>query len=320
MKEIVRTSILVCCLSFLAACSSDDGELPEEAPSSAEINFMENPEMGATIDQLSTRVSGGSNFSIALQSHKDALDIDTSTGTLTVKSPLLFDYETNPLITALVDYDTSEGTQQFELKVLLENGDDILHFLSTSKGLYELSNPGNWIMITEAEYETLAENLSEIHYCGSTKEQFNTEFATNPDALHEGAFTIANNNGAEIPEGGYVFAFKYEFRAHASKINIDDSQVKISVEAVDSGYQNLGPALPTHRMDDSFFVLKGNDSPLNSIGYLGMYKDTYIYTNSQFISEEYYYGAGDVSDLDGYVYNQKAFKYQGLATTVKQWD
>ena len=318
MNTFSKLGICSCLFFFLNACGSDVEKI-ETAASSAEVSFAENPSAGFEIDRLSTRIPNGSNFRLALESHAKAFEVSSS-GQVTVREPLLFDFERNPLITAFIDYDTSEGTEQFELRVFLENGDDLLHFLSDSKGAYQLANPGQWIKITEAEYEHLAENLSELYYCGSTKEQYELSFVDNPDGWQSGSYTVANNNGADIPAGGYVFAFRYDIIPNVSKIDIDDTQLKISTEAVDRGYQDFTGPLPIHSLNDSFFLLKGNDTPLSTVGYLGLYKDTNVLVNSQFITEEYYLGMGNVADLDQVIINQKALKYQGLATTIKQWD
>ncbi|WP_161436200.1 hypothetical protein [Poritiphilus flavus] len=302
------------------SCGGEDDSMPVMVETSGEVLLDENPALGVAIDTLSNRIQGAGDFSLAIESHKDAFAIDAVSGIISVNNPLIFDFETNPLITAVISYQLNGENREFELRVRLENKDDILHFLTTSQGLYELAAAGEWIKVTEVEYETLAENLVEIAACGTTKEQYDQSFPDLPDELHQGSFTIANNNGATIPEGAYLFAFKYSFNPHVTKINIDDSQLKISTDAIDQGYEDFGPPLPLHTFDDAFFLLKGNDNPIAREGFLGMYKDTYVWTNSQLITEEYYYGTGNVTELDGFVRNQKSFKYQGLATTVKQWD
>jgi len=320
MEKAIKKLVLCYMVCVLASCSNDDSETDIVRDSGIEIAFAENPSMGMVIDTISNRVQNAGGFSLVLESHKNAFTVNQTTGAVTVKDPLIFDFEINPLITALIGYQVDGKTEEFELKVRLENRDDILHFLTASQGLYELANEGDWIKITEEEYETLANNLSEIHYCGTTKEQYDQQIPELPDEWHSGSFTIANNNGAPIPEGAYLFAFKYSFIPHVTKINIDDTQLKVSTAAIDQGYEDFGPPLPLHTYDDAFFLLKANDDPMPKEGFLGMYKDTYVWTNSQFITEEYYYGTGNVSDLDGFVRNQKSFKYQGLATTIKQWD
>ncbi|WP_350285738.1 cadherin repeat domain-containing protein [uncultured Croceitalea sp.] len=320
MKRTIQTYLFWGILVVMTSCSTDDGETTTVEDTRIKIAYAENPVMGAPIDTISKRIQDARDFSLVLQSHKNAFHLDANTGILTVNDPLVFDYETNPLLTAIIEYQTSDGTKELEINVQLENNDDILHFLSTSQGIYELSSPGDWIMITKEEYETLENNLSEIDYCGTTKEQYDLVISGAPDLVHRGSFTVANDNGAEIPAGSYLFAFKYDIIPQVPKINIDDTQIKVSETSVAMGFNDLGGTLPTHSIGEIHFVLKGNETPLPTIGFLGMYKDTGVWTNSQFIGEVYYYGAGNVSNLDDTVVNQKSFKYQGLATTIKQWD
>ena len=61
----------------------------------------ENPSLGQSIGTLSVSSNGVHVITITTQSPSGAMVVNSLTGELTVANPLAFDYETNPLITAL---------------------------------------------------------------------------------------------------------------------------------------------------------------------------------------------------------------------------
>ncbi|MBR9853924.1 MAG: DUF1566 domain-containing protein [Algicola sp.] len=69
----------------------------------------ENPTDGQVIGALQTSGGTAANFSITSQTPVGAMNIDANTGELTVVDPNLFDFETNPIITATVTVDDAEN-------------------------------------------------------------------------------------------------------------------------------------------------------------------------------------------------------------------
>ena len=114
MKKTITTVLLFSMLISLVSCSNDDSEPDSIQDASAEISFAENPEVGAAIDTISNRVQNASGFSLALQSHKNAFTIDAVSGIVAVNDPLVFDFETNPLVTAVIAYQAGNETGEFE--------------------------------------------------------------------------------------------------------------------------------------------------------------------------------------------------------------
>lgn len=69
----------------------------------------ENPTDGQVIGTLQTSGGTAANFSITSQTPAGAMSIDANTGELTAVDPNLFDFETNPIITATVTADDVEN-------------------------------------------------------------------------------------------------------------------------------------------------------------------------------------------------------------------
>ncbi|MEO9894683.1 hypothetical protein [Aurantibacter sp.] len=69
------------------------------------VDIDENPTDGQVVSTVPSGGSGASNFNITAQTPAGALSIDASTGELTVADATLFDYETNPIITATIAVD-----------------------------------------------------------------------------------------------------------------------------------------------------------------------------------------------------------------------
>ncbi|MEL7146465.1 MAG: cadherin repeat domain-containing protein [Bacteroidota bacterium] len=90
---------------FIASCTYDE-ETPDITITANDVTLTvaENPSQGRSIGAVTGSVNTGDpiTFSITSQSVQDALAIDSQNGDLTVNSPLAFDFETNPVISATV--------------------------------------------------------------------------------------------------------------------------------------------------------------------------------------------------------------------------
>ncbi|WP_424961016.1 hypothetical protein [Ekhidna sp.] len=80
----------------------------EVTTQSLEVTIDENPINGQVLGTLQTAGSGALNFSITSQSPDGAMNVDASTGEVTVADASLFDFEVNPTLTATVEVDDSE--------------------------------------------------------------------------------------------------------------------------------------------------------------------------------------------------------------------
>jgi len=115
-KTFLSTAFIATSI-FLASCGSDDDAVivasNEISVQDLVLAIDENPTNGQVVGMATTTqtVGGGTMvFSIASQTPTGALSIDASTGELTVVDALLFDYETNPEITATVSVDGAVNT------------------------------------------------------------------------------------------------------------------------------------------------------------------------------------------------------------------
>lgn len=77
-------------------------DLNEISAQDVTIDLDENPTDGQSIDTIEVEGGGTLSFSITSQTPAGALSIDESTGELTVADATLFDFETNPVITATI--------------------------------------------------------------------------------------------------------------------------------------------------------------------------------------------------------------------------
>ena len=85
----------------------------------------ENPTNGDVLGTLEANGDGTLGFSITSQSPTGALSLDENTGELTVADATLFDFETNPVITADIAVDNSGNTETLVATINLNNVSEI---------------------------------------------------------------------------------------------------------------------------------------------------------------------------------------------------
>jgi len=110
----------------------------------------ENPTNGQSLGTVQASGDGTLSFSITSQTPAGALSIDASTGELTVADATLFDYETNPTITATISVDNSGNTQTATATINLNDLNEI--------GEYKFGGIIFWINATGDEGLVLALN------------------------------------------------------------------------------------------------------------------------------------------------------------------
>ena len=311
MKQSTKLLVLLV-VSAIAACSTEDdsNQPPSNTNTNIETSVNENPSSGDLVTTITSNLSGDVSFSISSQSVSQAFTLDSNSGELRVAAWQVFDFETNPVITATIAISSGNESENKIVIVTLNDMDDIWSFLNTSRQSYENASNGQWIAITQSEYHDLANYLFEVSKCGATDAQYNRNDPISYDTPY---YTYANDNGATIDAQQYVFAFKYI----CDEDNLTNTKVKLSSTSVSEGYTNLGGDVPMHNSGENYFVLKGNNTPTTDMSYMAVGAERFGYFNGT-SGFSFKYGAYDVNELPS---NWTGIAlYQGLATTLKQWD
>ncbi len=224
----------------------------------------------------------------------------------------MFNYEINSVIIASVEISNGLNTAMADIIINLNNIDEIEYYLSSSKQSYMDAQNGDWIAITELEYNSLFLALDDVNKVATTDNYYDlnemTYGANSPS-------TWANDNGTTMPSDSYVFALKY----YAFEDNVTTTKLKQSSTSVSDGYMDLGNPLPLHNSGTNYFILKGNDIPTSDIGYLAIYSFNSI--GFKPLAESMYVGEpNDVNTILNVNLSNSILLYQGLSTTLKQWN
>ena len=199
--------------------------------------------------------------------------------------------------------------------------DAIFNNLTTSITAYNNAINGDWIAITKAEYDSLANNVKNISTGGLDANKF-TDSSEGRFSTQDIFVALTGTDVALVPENSYVFAFKY---VRNSNFTSDSAQVKISSTASNTGFSNIGSVLPSASGTTSsthYFVLKGSDTQTaaNSSSYIGFYTEanTLGYRSiTSTLSTNYSFGDKTVSATSNNASGECL--YQTLSTTEKQW-
>lgn len=326
MKTIFKISkhLSLILLLVVFSCSSDDDSNPNPTDESGitavnfTIDFDENPAPGASIGIVQAASDNTLSFAITSQTPSGAMSINTNTGELKVANAAAFDFETNPVITATISIITSKGSKNVSATITLNDLDDIAHFLSTSKTAYLAAADGDWIVITAAEYNALANSLNQVSKIAYKDEEYNsgnTIIASNTARI----WTEANVTTANMPNNSYVFALKYYAW---SVTNSSTTKVKISSTSISDGYIDLGNPLPSHSgtQENVYFVLKGSNTITTDTGYLAFYKPQGSSVGLVNLpgNNACYFTLSDAYNGLTLESGPKTL-YQGLSSTQKQW-
>ncbi len=188
--------------------------------------------------------------------------------------------------------------------------DQIAENLSTSLSEYQNAPANSWIEITELEFDLLAMELSGVTTNGATQGDFNN--GTSSDL---GGATLVNTNpNRKIPQGNYLFAFRY--LSDANGFDYSDTHVKISYTNPDQEVSSIG-RLPTHNGNGStrfHFVYKG-DLVMQEDAFLGMFAESLVWVDSNATTCFYDFGFTSSPSTT----SNRSGCYQGLSTSSKQW-
>ena len=231
---------------------------------------------------------------------------------LAVGDWLAFDYETNPFLNAEITASNGEETETIEVTVTINDVDDIWAFLGDdSRANYESASDGEWVLIRNSEYNDLANYLINTSKDGASDDHL---FNGSSPSSGTSDRTISNDNGENIPNGNFVFAFKY----YSWFNNVVSSRVKISGDDASGPFEYLGGILPEHQSGFNHFVLKGVSEGTTTESFLGMYTSGGIGIKG-ITGTTYKWRNGDVENLDNTA-SGTLYMYQGLSTSLKQWD
>ncbi|WP_346881684.1 cadherin repeat domain-containing protein [uncultured Algibacter sp.] len=294
--------------------NNDDNEMNNSVMTNDLVASVdENPTAGQSIGNLRAIGDGDLTFSITSQNIPGAIRIDSSSGELIVDDASLFDFETNPIISATISVEDASNTNTATATFNLNDVDDIASFLSTSKDMYNTAADGDWITITEAEYNNLARRINDVDKIATSDARY--DFNANI-IRGTGDFTVSNDNGQNIPSSSYVFAFKY----NAQDADIEGSKVLVSDTAIAGTYVQLGGTLPKSVIGDQYFVIKKNTSATTAEGFLAFHFASNIgVKNITSMPNQYAFERGDATNLTETFNDNATFLYQGLSTTQKQW-
>ena len=199
--------------------------------------------------------------------------------------------------------------------------DAIFNNLTTSITAYNNAINGDWIAITKAEYDSLANNVRSVSTSGLDANKF-TDSSLGGFSSRDIFVSLTGTDVALVPENSYVFAFKY---VRNSNYDSDSAQVKISSEGSSAGFSNIGASLPSASgtaTSTHYYVLKGSDTPTatSSSSYIGFYSKLYALgyqTITGDIITNYRFGNNTVTSTTSG--SSADCLYQALSTTEKQW-
>lgn len=181
MKNIIKRSYLVAIVLFVTMvnCHSDDEQETLSLQNfTATIN--ENPANGQIIGNVQATGKGTLTYSITVQTPTGALSINANTGELTVANAALFDFETNPIITATVSATGASNTATVTINLTNVNEVDVQNFTATIN-----ENPAN------------GQSLGTVQATGDGTLTYSITAQTPPGALSinssTGNLTVANN-------------------------------------------------------------------------------------------------------------------------------
>lgn len=200
--------------TLLASVSFDDAINPvtvtinlndvvEWSAQDLSTDIDENPTDGQVVGTIQVNGSGTFSFSITSQTPPGALSVDASTGELSVVDPNLFDYETNPIITATILVDGGANTATVTATINLNDVDEVAA-QNTDLTIDENPSNGDVIGVLQASGSNLSYTITFQNPVGAFNIDQNTgelsvadeslfDFETNPNMLA----TISVDNGMQ---------------------------------------------------------------------------------------------------------------------------
>ena len=257
LKTFLNIAFIATTLLFIS-CNNDDVQIIVE---DLTIDFNENPTNGQTVGTVQTNGSG--DFNITSQTPAGALNINTSTGELTVADATLFDFETNPVIIATIS--VVGGANTGSVTINLTNVNELsIQDLNTT--IDENSTNGQYIGTVQADGDgTISFSITSQTPSGALNIDANTgeltvadvmlfDYETNPvitatisvdnSVSTESAIATINlNNLNEIGDfnhGGVIFWIDPTDDTHGLVCAVNDQSI-----AAEWGCENVAVATAT---------------------------------------------------------------------------
>ncbi|RDY61970.1 DUF1566 domain-containing protein [Flagellimonas nanhaiensis] len=176
------------------------------------VSIDENPTDGQVVGTMQANGSGTFSFSITSQTPQGSLAIDSSTGELTVVDPNLFDFETNPVITATILVDDGVETATASATVNLNDVDEVTA-QNTNMDIDENPSNGAIVGTLQATGSNLTYTITFQNPAGafnidqstgelSVADETLFDFETNPNMLA----TISVDNGIQTVSANAIVA------------------------------------------------------------------------------------------------------------------
>lgn len=303
-------------LLFMFGCSSDSNDDttdpdpdPQQTTNDVARSIAEYPRSGTILSSLSSDLEGEVTYSLTSESVSGAFAL-TADG-LTVADFLVYDFEARTNITGSIQASNGTETETIAIDIEIDDVDDIWAWLDDSRSAYETAEAGEWIAVSESEYNTIANFLALTTKSGATDSDL---FNTTSISSAAGNVTLSNVNDEKLPDGSYLIAFKY----YSWVNNSNGVRAKLSEGNFSGPFEDVGQAFPQHNDEFNHFVLKGSNNPTDGEGFLGMYAPN-NYGSKAKSGAQFLFGVGDTSILPNTGVNFVGL-YQGVSTTLKQWD
>ena len=232
MKKLLNYLTVLLIMLVFQACSDEDSTEPTPGAVTITTNSFtasidENPNNGDVIGTVSATASDGSalTFSLSAQSVAEALALDANTGELTVADASVFDYETNPTITAA--YTASNGTAEATGTINITINDD----------------PDDTAFITTWETTSANESITMPIYDLITTYNYQVDWGdgtTSANQTGEAVHTYANAGTYQVKITGAFPAICMGCSAseNRAKIKSIDQWGTIAWEIMESAFQN----------------------------------------------------------------------------------
>jgi len=132
MKNAIKftKTLFITLLIITYSCSKDDDPIVINLQN-LEVTIDENPTSGQVIGTVQSDSNSTLTFSINSQTPNGALEINENTGELTVADPMLFDFEINPTITAVVSANEAQNTATVTITINNVNELSVQDFSTT---------------------------------------------------------------------------------------------------------------------------------------------------------------------------------------------
>lgn len=204
--RIIYIALLV--IFFIQSCEESENELNNEITVSISdftINVDENPSAGLSLGTVAAITNQGSiSFSISQQTPNQAIEINAATGEITVLTESLFDYETNPTITAIVKADNSGISDTANITININDVNEVvddykLLAVSDLGEIFEIgNNTGNIENVGQINKENSNSILSTNNLISSEDKIYSIEYVYNPSPTNNLLIFDRQNGTSQI--------------------------------------------------------------------------------------------------------------------------